>query len=343
MARRRRKKGGGKGKAVIGLILIGAVGYGAWHFLGGSGDVTAKVADPQIETVETPVVPVDVVTPEAINEPAAPADKTDSPVTEAPVVLVSTQSDDEALKMVERGRQLVTNNQWVEGRELLNKSLVPSGRLSLVDAQAVRDELARLNEEMIFSHRIVPGDPYVDVYTVQEGDTLGKVAPQFATPWQLLERINRVKASRIRTGNRLKVLKGPFHAVVHKKDFRLDLYLGDLYVRSYRVGLGEFGSTPVGKYKVNSKLENPEWVNPRTGKKYWPDDPENPIGEHWIGLVGDEEGQATLTGYGIHGTTDKDSIGKEKSMGCVRLGDEDVHWLYDMLELKKSKIVILAQ
>ncbi|MEO0716931.1 MAG: L,D-transpeptidase, partial [Planctomycetota bacterium] len=88
-----------------------------------------------------------------------------------------------------------------------------------------------------------------------------------------------------------------------------------------------------------SKLVNPRWTNPRTGEHFEADDPENPIGEHWIGLQGLGE-SAVWEGYGIHGTTDPGSIGEDRSMGCVRLGHEDVAFVYELLVDGVSVVVI---
>jgi lipoprotein-anchoring transpeptidase ErfK/SrfK len=35
--------------------------------------------------------------------------------------------------------------------------------------------------------------------------------------------------------------------------------------------------------------------------------------------------------YGIHGTIDPNSIGKAESRGCIRLRNQDVEEVYDML------------
>ena len=130
---------------------------------------------------------------------------------------------------------------------------------------------------------------------------------------------------------------GPFHAEVDKKSYRIDLYLGEganqVFVRSYRVGLGEYNSTPIGSFKVrrNSKLINPTWVNPRTRAFFAADDPANPIGERWIGLEGIEERTVELSGLGIHGTIEPSTIGQDASMGCVRMHSDDVAEIYEVL------------
>jgi lipoprotein-anchoring transpeptidase ErfK/SrfK len=104
-------------------------------------------------------------------------------------------------------------------------------------------------------------------------------------------------------------------------------------VTSLPVGLGEYDSTPVGRFRVEpgKRLINPAWTNPRTGEKYDAGDPKNPIGERWIGLEGIDEGNRDLDGYGIHGTIDPASIGHQRSMGCVRMLPDDVALVYEVL------------
>ena len=61
------------------------------------------------------------------------------------------------------------------------------------------------------------------------------------------------------------------------------------------------------------------------------DDPMNPIGEHWLGLEGIETANASLAGYGIHGTIEPESIGRDMSLGCVRLVAEDIAIVWETL------------
>lgn len=206
----------------------------------------------------------------------------------------------------------------------------------------LRQAIAAINEDLMFSPRAVKNDPYVELYTVEPNDGLEKIGKKLglSTHWRLLQRINRMSnPNSLRVGQKLKVLRGPFHAVVTKSEYRMDVYAGPadkpaewMFVRSFRVGLGEGGSTPTGSFVVRkgSKLENPPWVNPRTGERFAADDPKNPIGERWIGLEGLGEA-APFVGYGIHGTIDSESIGQSRSMGCVRLDSVDVEIIYELL------------
>ncbi|MCC6661919.1 MAG: L,D-transpeptidase family protein [Phycisphaerales bacterium] len=219
------------------------------------------------------------------------------------------------------------------------------------DRARMRDEVAKINDELVFSPRVAAGDPFTTIYAVQSGDALERIARKThaAGHWRLIQRINGLaNPNRIQLNQKLKVVTGPFHAVVNKAAFRMDIFMGDaavpagwVFVRSFPVGLGKGGGTPIGKFVVkrNSKLENPYWVNPRTGEQFGKDDPKNPIGERWIGLEGVGE-SAAHTSYGIHGTIDPDSIGREESMGCIRLNGPDVEWVYDMLSEGVSVVEI---
>ena len=131
------------------------------------------------------------------------------------------------------------------------------------------------------------------------------------------------------------------NAVVSKGDYRLDLFHGSpddpqswTYIRSFKVGLGTGNSTPLGNFVVRprSKLVNPPWVNPQTGQKFGANDPKNPIGEYWLGLEGIGESK-TITGYGIHGTDVPTSIGTHASHGCVRVRNEDIETLFQMVKV----------
>lgn len=247
--------------------------------------------------------------------------------------------------------RLILENDPLAARQALWDAMRLPG-LDELEMGVLRDRIADLNQDIVFEGAYRPGDPITMSYTVRPGDALSRIArtQDLGTHWRLIQRVNGLKSpNQIRVGQRLKLVRGPFHAVVSKDEFRLDLYHGPaerpgewVYIRSFEVGLGEGDSTPVGRFVVrpSSKLENPGWVNPRNpAEKYTPDDPDNPIGEFWIGLDGLGDA-AVYTGYGLHGTVDPDSIGRERSMGCVRLRADDIALLYELLGEGKSVVVI---
>ena len=86
---------------------------------------------------------------------------------------------------------------------------------------------------------------------------------------------------------------------------------------------------------------NPSWANPRTGERFGADDPRNPIGERWVGLDGFDEASKAHTGFGVHGTIDPESIGRSMSMGCIRLGSQDVELVYELLAPRVSVVKVV--
>lgn len=297
----------------------------------------------------SPTLAIEPVRTQELTDPAtatpAPAGGEATPQPE-PIVPVSP-----AVSAMDEGRRLLDRNEPVKARDVLNRALHDPA-VSEAERVELRKRLSDIADMVTFSNRVFPGDPMADTYVVRSGDRLSKIpaAEGFRIDYRLLQRLNGIKnPNSINIGQKLKALYGPFHAVVDKSDFRLDLYADQtdtagnrLFIRSYRVGLGEFGSTPIGTWKVrpNSKLIDPKWVNPRTGEVFQAADPKNPIGERWIGLVGTDAQTSLLDGYGIHGTIDPDSIGKEMSMGCVRMRDDDVQWIYELLIDEMSTVRI---
>ena len=89
----------------------------------------------------------------------------------------------------------------------------------------------------------------------------------------------------------------------------------------YSVAVGKQTTpSPTGKFKVVNRLENPTYYH--KGVVVGPG-AANPLGNRWIGL--DQKG------YGIHGTNAPETIGRSVSHGCVRLRNEDIEKLYDMV------------
>ena len=252
---------------------------------------------------------------------------------------------------VDTARRLVNENDRVGARALLSRTLM-NANLSASEAQLLRDELTVINNRLVFSPTTDPRDPMTEEYKVKSGDSLSRIAGrrELATHWKLIARVNKISdPSKIRLGQSLKLVRGPFHAIVDKSDHRIDIFHGSpadpsswLYIRSFDVGLGESDGTPVGEFVVSAnKLENPGWVNPRDAReRYEPNDPKNPIGEFWIGLTGQGEASA-YTSYGIHGTIDPDSIGGDESMGCVRLANGDIDIVFELLAEHISRVLIV--
>lgn len=238
-----------------------------------------------------------------------------------------------------RAEELMERGRFVEARSLLSDALKRAGG---AQAEALRALARRAADESIFSPRQVADDPLTVLYTVQSGDNLVGIGRRHDVPAEIVALVNELKsADSIRAGATLKIPRGPFHATVVQSEFRLDLYLQDTYVRSYPVGLGREQRTPNGLWRVVDRVPNPTYYPSEnaTLREVVPGgDPKNPLGTHWIkieGIEGDAIGQPS---YGIHGTNDPASIGKNESLGCVRMHNDDVAFVFKALRPGKSTV-----
>ena len=82
---------------------------------------------------------------------------------------------------------------------------------------------------------------------------------------------------------------------------QLKLFDGNRLIKSYPIAVGKILSpTPSGTYTIINKQLNPA----------------GPFGVLWMGL--------SRPHYGIHGTNNPSSIGKNVSHGCIRMFNHDV-------------------
>lgn len=122
--------------------------------------------------------------------------------------------------------------------------------------------------------------------------------------------------------------------ILRLSERRVYVYKGDDVASSYPVAIGRAGwETPTGSFEVTSMLQDPGWTNPFTGDIV-PPGPDNPLGERWIGFWTD--GRNFI---GFHGTPNRDSVGTAASHGCVRMFNEDIRELYEIVELGTPVIV----
>jgi LysM repeat protein len=107
--------------------------------------------------------------------------------------------------------------------------------LGLEESQRLEDLLGQLAGTVIYSQQDLLLPPYV----VQQGETLLSIAAPLAVPWQLLAKINGVDdPARLIPGEHLKVLRGPFDAVISVSRRRLSLQVGGNYAGSFPVVIG---------------------------------------------------------------------------------------------------------
>lgn len=243
----------------------------------------------------------------------------------------------EAVKLIrsEPGEVIAARNRL---NELLQASIAPQQR------QTIQEEMAKLSKDWLFGPAAFPGDMLCDTYTVKRGDLLDVIGRRLKVPYEILMQINGIqRAQNLQAGRALKVIHGPFRAKICRSTFALDLYLQDMYVRSFRVGLGAPGSeTPTGLWRVKEggKLIQPPWYDERTKRTYKATDPDYPLGTRWIALEGLEGNAKGRIGFAIHGTKDPDQIGMAASQGCVRMFNGEAELMYNLLVPVYSQVEV---
>ncbi len=117
-------------------------------------------------------------------------------------------------------------------------------------------------------------------------------------------------------------------------DRKVYVYRGETLETSYPVAVGRPGwETPTGEYEVFSQIVDPGWTNPIDGTVMEPG-PDNPLGDRWIAFWTDG-----VNSIGFHGTPNPDSVGQAASHGCIRMYNEDVRELYEIVALGTPVLV----
>ena len=126
------------------------------------------------------------------------------------------------------------------------------------DSMEVQTLLNQLAGSVIYSteHRLEP--PYV----VQTGDLLDGIAKKYQVPWQLLAKINGIsREDELQTGQKLKVVRGPFNAMVDLSDRELTLMLDRRYAGKFSINIDPGATIEEGHWQVNQKLNTPANVS----------------------------------------------------------------------------------
>lgn len=225
-------------------------------------------------------------------------------------------------RAAEQARGLETTGEDLEGA-LRAATRAYVATVDRAARRALRPALLELSTKVHFGPTPPSG---VTTYTIAKGDVLTRVADAHHTDYRLIQRLSRLQNDRVRIGQRLRVPQAPVTVVVLKKDFELIVLFNGNALKIYDIATGKDDRTPEGSFRIGTKMEKPDWYSPE-GKVYRYGSKENILGTRWLAFENTEEHQ----GFGIHGTTLPDSIGTESSMGCVRMRNEEVEELYDLV------------
>ncbi len=198
--------------------------------------------------------------------------------------------------------------------------------------------LQRVMNKLLFN----PGGAWRSrTYEVKPGDSLERIRKMFLRKERLrvtsgfLAAVNRIHPKQLRPGQKLRIPLGRMRIVVEKKSYVLKLFLDDILIRIYRVGLGKNDSTPEARFTVELKQKHPVWWNPEKGPIPY-GHPDNPLGDYFIKLKSDR-----YTGFGIHSVkeSERHTIGKNYSMGCIRMYPEETEELFNFVP-KGTEVVV---
>ena len=300
----------------------------------------------QPSTPDIPITDQNLLPPVQIMDDATPVD--DLPlITDTTTIIKPPPPAPPTLdeKYRDAGRDAFDRGDYVHARNQLSQAL--KGIKDQKTRKNIQLQLKTISNELTFSRNIAPGDNTVESYHVKSGELPSTIAKKSNISANLFLKINSIPNEfSMRAGHTYKVIKGPFDVVIDKENFSLDVFLGDFYIRSYPIGLGKDNSTPTGTFLAGAKLTKPTWfgiVDETTGRReavpYG--HPSHPLGGHWITLNQLPEDGGKKTDYGIHGTNEPRTIGQQASHGCIRMRNEDVANVFDLLVSGKSRITVL--
>lgn len=132
------------------------------------------------------------------------------------------------------------------------------------------------------------------------------------------------------------VAHGEVEIVINVPAFALYLYEQGIQIQSFPISVGnELKPSVLGKTSIINNVVDPTYYPPDAaarGLKPIPPGPENPVGSRWLGL--------DISGYGIHGTNAPGSIGSAASAGCIRMLNEDVEKLSNLVRVGTSVDIV---
>lgn len=140
----------------------------------------------------------------------------------------------------------------------------------------------------------------------------------------------KLKKKRPKVTTKRLAKKYPVVLTVDRSNFHISLYKRLKKVVTYPIAVGQSGlETPAGRYTIRNKAVNPAWHVPNSawagslaGSVIPGGIASNPLKARWLGVA---------DGVGVHGTSDRGSIGSNASHGCIRMLVEDVIKLYDQV------------
>jgi hypothetical protein len=205
--------------------------------------------------------------------------------------------------------------------------------LTPVEAERVETLLGQLAGSVVYSteHQLEPA------YVVKSGETLDTIAAQYQVPWQLLAKINGIpSADALRIGQQLKIVRGPFSAVVELGRSQLTLMLNGRYAGKFPIVVPAGAAVQEGQWLVDQKL-----VVPSAGVVQSAYSPAPATVDRAIVLRGEEAttGKPAANGPTLTIASGAAPAGLATNPPAIRLSQQDAEDLSDILSVG-SRVVI---
>ena len=177
---------------------------------------------------------------------------------------------------------------------------------------------------------------------VESGDSLTLIRKRYVTKHTdrlmctgLIARANGLKNDLIHPDDVLRIPTAKVSMLVDL-DAHWLLYLhDDEVVAAYPVGVVEEGQeTILGQFTIGEKQEEPTWFRP-DGPPLVYGEEGNALGTRYMAWYKD----GVKTHFGFHGTWEPETIGKNKSQGCIRMFNADVEAFF-LIVPRDTKFVV---
>jgi L,D-transpeptidase ErfK/SrfK len=196
------------------------------------------------------------------------------------------------------------------------------------------------------------------IYTVRKGDTLRLIGAKFGVNWRLVAQQNRQNPKKpLRSGQKLTINTRRIvpktvqeGIVINIPDRTLYLFKNRKLEKALPVGLGMTKwndmvtwQTPIGKFRVLSKIKNPAWHVPvsiqkkmkgegKEVKTVVPPGDDNPLGKYAL--------RTSLPGILIHSTIIPESVYTFSSHGCIRVLPGNMEDIFNAVPVNTSGEII---
>ena len=188
--------------------------------------------------------------------------------------------------------------------------------LTPVQRQQVLELLNGLAYSVIYSpHRhLLHGGPHI---VTAEERTLADIAPKYKVPAALLASINgKSENESLYPGQPVKVVNGPFDAVVDLGDGVITMMLGGQFAGQFPLQTTADSPVPEGDYLVEIKHV----------------DPQTKDGGHWIGLqTGEAFGHLAQPPIAMHGDQHYMEIGHGETWKPIPMGEQQIRDVFNIL------------